>query len=202
MDIGGVGPSELATEQSRIPNWTYSVRCSTAFTCKFASPISYDRWCEVRRIVDHIANKLCDKPDMSIWEVRGEKQNFVFSKIMLWVALDRAIRLADKRSNLPCPNQSMWVSTRNRLYEEIMEKGYNSEGGFFCMSYENKDVLDASVLIAPLVLFTAPDDPRFLSTLDRIMKLPKDGGLMSGNMVFRYDYNKVHDGRLTSRYPA
>lgn len=169
---------------------------------KFASPISYDRWCEVRRIVDHIANKLCDKPDMSIWEVRGEKQNFVFSKIMLWVALDRAIRLADKRSNLPCPNQSMWVSTRNRLYEEIMEKGYNSEGGFFCMSYENKDVLDASVLIAPLVLFTAPDDPRFLSTLDRIMKLPKDGGLMSGNMVFRYDYNKVHDGRLTARCPA
>ncbi|SCO92539.1 probable glucoamylase and related glycosyl hydrolases [Fusarium oxysporum] len=161
---------------------------------KFAGPISYDQWCDIRRIVDHIASRLCDEPDMSIWEVRGEKKNFIFSKIMLWVALDRAVRLADKRSNLPCPNRSMWLSTRNRLYEEIMEKGYNSKGRFFCMSYENRDVLDASVLIAPLVLFIAPDDPRFLSTLDRIMQPPEDGGLMSANMVFRYDHNKVHDG--------
>lgn len=167
---------------------------------KFAGPISYDRWREVRRIVDHIASRLCDEPDMSIWEVRGEKQNFVFSKIMLWVALDRALRLADKRSNLPCPNRSMWLSTRDGLYEEIMEKGFNSETGFFCMSYENRDVLDASVMIAPLVLFIAPDDPRFLSTLEHIMKVPEDGGLMSGSMVFRYDHNKVHDGRLANSH--
>lgn len=163
---------------------------------KFAGSISYDRWCEVRLIVDHIATKLWDKPDRSIWEVRGEKQNFVFSKIMLWVALDRAIRLSNKRSNLPCPNRSTWISTRDRLYEEIMEKGYNSEKGFFCMSYEKRDVVDASVLIAPLVLFIAPDDPRFLSTLDQIMKAPEDGGLMSGNMLFRYDFSKVDDGKL------
>ncbi|KAL5335732.1 Six-hairpin glycosidase-like protein [Aspergillus crustosus] len=161
---------------------------------KFAGPISYDQWHEVHWIVDHIATKLCDQPDMSIWEVRGEKQNFVFSKIMLWVALDRALRRADKRSNLPCPSRSVWLSTRDGLYEEIMEKGFNSKGGFFCMSYENCDVLDASVLIAPLVLFIAPDDPRFLSTLDQIMQLPERGGLMSANMVFRYDHSKVHDG--------
>jgi GH15 family glucan-1,4-alpha-glucosidase len=59
---------------------------------------------------------------MSIWEVRNNKQNFTYSKIMLWVAFDRGIRLADRR-NLPCPNRNVWLETRDRLYEEIMEKG-------------------------------------------------------------------------------
>jgi GH15 family glucan-1,4-alpha-glucosidase len=59
---------------------------------------------------------------MSIWEVRNNKQNFTYSKIMLWVAFDRGIRLAEKR-NLPCPNRETWLRTRDSLYEEIMEKG-------------------------------------------------------------------------------
>lgn len=87
-----------------------------------------------------------DEPDMSIWEVRNQKQNFVYSKIMMWVALDRGIRLAEKRS-LPCPRKDIWLKTRDKLYEDVMEKGWNEEKGFFCMSYENKEVLDASVLI-------------------------------------------------------
>ncbi|KAK2755562.1 hypothetical protein FQN54_006502 [Arachnomyces sp. PD_36] len=160
---------------------------------KHAGPISYDQWLGVRRIVNHII-PLCNEPDMSIWEVRGEKQNFVFSKIMLWVTIDRALRLSEKRSNLPCPDRWNWLAARDELYEEIMEKGYNSEKGFFCMSYESRDVLDASVLIAPLVFFIAPDDPRFLSTLHHIMKAPEKGGLTSAKMVFRYDHKKAHDG--------
>ncbi len=59
---------------------------------------------------------------MSIWEVRNHKQNFVYSKVMLWVAFDRGLRLADKRC-LPCPNRQRWLTTRDSLYEEIMEKG-------------------------------------------------------------------------------
>lgn len=59
---------------------------------------------------------------MSIWEVRNNKQNFVYSKIMLWVALDRGLRLADKR-NLPCPSRSKWLEAKDSIYEEIMEKG-------------------------------------------------------------------------------
>lgn len=62
------------------------------------------------------------EPDMSIWEVRNHKQNFVYSKVMLWVAFDRGLRLADKRC-LPCPNRQKWLTTRDLLYEEIMEKG-------------------------------------------------------------------------------
>jgi GH15 family glucan-1,4-alpha-glucosidase len=58
---------------------------------------------------------------MSIWEVRNAKQNFVYSKVMMWVALDRGLRLADKRS-LPCPQRQNWEAARNNLYEDIMEK--------------------------------------------------------------------------------
>lgn len=59
---------------------------------------------------------------MSIWEVRNNKQNFVYSKIMLWVAFDRGLRLSEKRC-LPCPNRVAWVTARDEIYEEIMEKG-------------------------------------------------------------------------------
>jgi GH15 family glucan-1,4-alpha-glucosidase len=68
-------------------------------------------------------------PDMSIWEVRNNKQNFVYSKIMLWVAFDRGIRLAEKRC-LPCPNRAAWMKARDEIYEEIMNKG-NGVGEFF-----------------------------------------------------------------------
>lgn len=162
---------------------------------KFAGPISYDRWLDVRRMVNHVI-QLRHTPDMSIWEVRGERQNFVFSKIMLWVAIDRAVRLANKRSNLPCPDRSSWKSVRDDLYDEIMLHGYNSEKGFFCMSYERPDVMDASVLIAPLVLFIAPDDPRCLSTIYNIMKPCEKGGLTSAKMVFRYDNKVAGDGKF------
>ena len=59
---------------------------------------------------------------MSIWEVRNNKQNFTYSKVMLWVALDRGIRLSEKRC-LPCPNRANWMAARDAIYEEIMEKG-------------------------------------------------------------------------------
>jgi GH15 family glucan-1,4-alpha-glucosidase len=59
---------------------------------------------------------------MSIWEVRNNKQNFVYSKVMLWVAFDRGLRLAEKRC-LPCPNRATWLAARDGLYEEIMTKG-------------------------------------------------------------------------------
>lgn len=118
---------------------------------------------------------------MSIWEVRGAKQHFVYSKLMLWIALDRAIQLTDKRSNLPCPDYIQWRATRDEIYENIMTHGYNRNRGFFSMSYENREFVDASALIAPLVFFTAPDDPRFLSTMNRIMQTPEDGGRGGGS---------------------
>lgn len=153
----------------------------------------------IRNIVNRV-RKLHKKPDMSIWEVRGEKQHFVYSKIMLWVTFDRAIRLAEKRSNLPCPELMEWRATRDEIYEEIMDRGYNMDKGFFSMSYENREMMDASVLIAPLVFFAAPDDPRLLSTMRRIMQTPDAGGLTTAKMVLRYDHAMAHDGMLLSTY--
>ena len=93
---------------------------------------------------------------------------------MCWVAMDRGLRLADKRS-LPCPNRDVWLKARDKLYDEIQTKGYNHEKQFFGQSYENNHVLDAAVLIMPLVFFMPPSDPRFQNTLKAIMR-PRDRG--------------------------
>lgn len=160
---------------------------------KHGRPISYDQWLAVRRMIDHVL-KVVHEQDRSIWEVRGRPQNFVYSKMMLWVALDRALRLSEKRSNLPCPDRIEWLRARDELYDEIMTKGYNFKDKYFCMSYESQDILDAAVLIAPLVFFIAPNDPRFLNTLRRVMLPQAKGGLSMANMVSRYDHTKVDDG--------
>ncbi|KAF9238102.1 glycoside hydrolase family 15 protein [Melanogaster broomeanus] len=146
-------------------------------------------------------------------EVRNKKRHFTYSKIMLWVAIDRGmcgvfhslpfgvclfytspgLRLADKRS-LPCPRRNEWLAARDNLYEEIMHKAWNPTLQSFGQSYEETDVLDSSVLIMPLVFFMTPSDPRFVSTLKQIMKTPERGGLTSNNLVYRYDVNKSDDG--------
>ncbi|GAD93675.1 glycosyl hydrolase, putative [Paecilomyces variotii No. 5] len=160
---------------------------------KHGNPISYDQWLAVRRMVNYVVDVRHEK-DMSIWEVRGQSQNFVYSKVLLWVALDRALRLAEKRSSLPCPDRSEWLRVRDELYDEIMDKGYNKEEGYFCQSYENKAVLDAALLIMPLVFFLPANDNRFLNTLEKILSPPEKGGLTSARMVFRYDHTKAQDG--------
>jgi len=76
-------------------------------------------------------------PDMSIWEVRNNKQNFVYSKIMLWVAFDRGLRLAEKRC-LPCPNRAAWLAARDEIYEDIMTKGIGNNGSEFAPLLTNQ----------------------------------------------------------------
>lgn len=165
---------------------------------KHGNPITYDQWLAIRRMINYVIEARHEK-DMSIWESRGQIQNFIYSKIMLWVALDRGVRLCEKRSSLPCPDRPRWVQVRDELYDEIMEKGYNSERGHFCQSYESPEVLDAAVLIAPLVFFVPPNDPRFISTLKKILQAPEKEGLSSSRMVFRYDHKKAQDGRSYSQ---
>jgi GH15 family glucan-1,4-alpha-glucosidase len=159
---------------------------------RFGKPTTYDQWLSVREITDYVCTIWKEK-DMSIWEVRGEKQNFVYSKIMLWVAIDRALRLADKR-NFPCPKRWDWLRIRDEIYEDVMEKGYNQKLQTFVQSYENAEILDSAVLIAPLVFFIAPNDPRFTNTLDQILKPPEKGGLTSTGLVYRYDSALSNDG--------
>ncbi|KAI1065447.1 hypothetical protein LB507_000385 [Fusarium sp. FIESC RH6] len=151
---------------------------------KYGKPVPWDVWKAVREILD---------PDMSIWEVRNNKQHFTYSQIMLWVAFDRGLRLADKRC-FPCPNRSKWMEARDNLYERVMEKGYNEEMKSFVQSFESRTMIDSSILIAPLVFFISPCDPRFTNTLDRILLPPEKGGLTSTGLVYRYDTTLSNDG--------
>ncbi|EPY51552.1 glucan 1,4-alpha-glucosidase [Schizosaccharomyces cryophilus OY26] len=159
---------------------------------KKCQPIAYDLWLEVRHICDYVCANW-KRPDKSIWEVRGQNRNFLYSKIMLWVALDRALRIAFLRS-LPCPKRIEWMDIRDEIYETIMQSGYNVDNGYFAQSFENIDILDAGVLVMPMVSFISPTDPRFLSTMDNIMKPLEKGGLMSNGLIFRYNNFAYEDG--------
>lgn len=157
---------------------------------KYGAPISYDLWTELRRLT----NWLCDnwhREDEGIWEVRGGQQHFVYSKLMCWVAFDRAIRLADKRS-FPS-DRDRWRKVRDEIYEEIMDKGWSNERQAFVQAYGSQ-ALDASNLMLPLVFFLSPNDPRMLKTLDATSRSLSQGGLMASGLVYRYDVNQTDDG--------
>ncbi|CAG8573108.1 127_t:CDS:10, partial [Acaulospora morrowiae] len=159
---------------------------------KYGSPISYDMWVSIRKLVNYVCKNWMEK-DMSIWEVRGQKQNFTYSKLMCWVAVDRGLRLAEKRC-LPCPDRDHWLKVRDTIYEDIMENAWNPQRKIFTQSYESMDQLDSSVLIMPMVFFISPTDPRFLTTVKQILLPPEKGGLMVNNLVFRYNTSSTDDG--------
>ena len=157
---------------------------------KYGSPISYDLWVQLRRLV----NWVCDnwqRKDEGVWEVRGGKQHFLYSKMMCWVALDRAIRLAQKRS-FPA-DHDRWYKCRDQIYEEIMTQGWNPKRQAFVQHYGSNS-LDAANLIMPLVFFVSPTDPRMLKTLDAINQSPEKGGLVSNSLVYRYNVEETADG--------
>jgi GH15 family glucan-1,4-alpha-glucosidase len=157
---------------------------------KYGSPISYDLWTYLRQLV----NWVCDnwqRRDESIWEVRVGRQHFVYSKLMCWVAVDRGLRLADRRS-FPADRQR-WITARDQIYEEIMVKGWHPRRQAF-VQYYGSDALDAANLLMPLVFFLSPTDPRMLKTLDAINCPPSQGGLVSNSLVYRYNVQLTPDG--------
>jgi GH15 family glucan-1,4-alpha-glucosidase len=157
---------------------------------KYGSPISWDLWTQLSGLVGWV----CDhwkQPDEGIWETRGGRQHFVYSKMMCWVAVDRALRLADKRS-LPA-DRARWTRVRDEIYLDVMHYGWSPERNAFVQHYGSKS-LDASLLMMPLVFFVAPNDPRMLATLDAIARDPVDGGLLSASLVYRYNTAQFNDG--------
>ena len=157
---------------------------------KYGSPISYDLWTDLRRLL----NWVCDnwrRKDEGIWEVRGGQQHFLYSKLMCWVALDRGLRLADKRS-FPA-DHDRWLKVRDQIYEEILSKGWNAKVEAFVQHYGSES-LDASNLMMPLVFFMSPTDPRMLKTLDATNRSPAKGGLVSNSLVYRYNVEETRDG--------
>ncbi len=157
---------------------------------KYGTPIAYDGWVWLRRMVDWVCDNW-QRKDEGIWEVRGPQQHFVYSKLMCWVALDRALRLADKRS-LPA-DRVRYLEVRDQIYEEIFEKGWNAERQAFVQHYDS-DSLDAANLIMPLVFFISPNDPRMLGTIDATLRSPGEGGLLENNLVYRYNVYETEDG--------
>src|SRR5262249_22768483 len=132
-----------------------------------------------------------ERADNGIWEARSGPQHFVYSKLMCWVALDRALRLADKRS-FPA-HAERWRAERDRIYEAIMRQGWNATRGAFVQHF-GSDALDAATLMMPLVFFVSPTDPRMVQTIDAINRSPDAGGLVSDSLVYRYDLRKTPDG--------
>jgi GH15 family glucan-1,4-alpha-glucosidase len=157
---------------------------------KYVTPISYGLWTELRRLINWVSRNWQRKDD-GVWEVRSGQQHFVYSKLMCWVALDRGLRLANKRS-FPADYDS-WLKVRDQIYEEIMVKGWNSQRGAF-VQYYNSQYLDAANLIMPLVFFLSPTDPRMLKTLEAINRSPANGGLVSNSLVYRYNVELTPDG--------
>ena len=157
---------------------------------RYGEPISYDFWTKLRQMT----NWVCDNwrvADEGIWETRGGRQHFVYSKLMCWVMLDRAVKMADLRS-FPA-ERTKWLTTRDEIYEEILTKGWSDKRQAFVQHY-GSDSLDASNLIMPLVFFMSPTDPRMLKTLDAINCPPQQGGLVSDSLVYRYNPEQFSDG--------
>ncbi len=157
---------------------------------KYVDLVNYDQWTYIRTML----NWVCDnwqRDDHGIWEIRGEEQQFVYTKVMLWVALDRGIRLVHKRS-LPAP-MDRWREVRDRIYEEVMKEGWDEELQTFTQYYGG-DTLDAANLIMPLVFFLAPSDPRMIKTIDAINRPPREGGLVVDGLVYRYNTDSGVDG--------
>jgi GH15 family glucan-1,4-alpha-glucosidase len=157
---------------------------------KYAEPVGYDAWLHLRRLIDWLGDNW-QRADEGIWEVRGGRHHFVYSKVMSWVALDRGLRLADKRS-FPA-DRARWLKVRDDIYEEVMAKGWHPRRQAFVQAY-GSEVLDASSLLMPLVFFLAPNDPRMLHTLDSIRRPLDQGGLSAGGLIYRYDPAVAPDG--------
>ncbi|MEU6280944.1 glycoside hydrolase family 15 protein [Streptomyces sp. NPDC047028] len=152
---------------------------------KWAQPISSGQWDDVCRLVDWVCDHW-DQPDEGVWETRGGRKNFLYSRLMCWVAVERAIRLANRRG-LPA-DLPRWRQARDTIYRRIMDRGWSPRRGAF-VQHEDGDVLDASVLMMPLAKFIAPTDPKWLSTLDALT-----GELVSDSLVYRYNPEASPDG--------
>jgi GH15 family glucan-1,4-alpha-glucosidase len=152
---------------------------------KYGRPIFHDGWIELTRNLEWLIEHW-DQPDEGIWETRGGRRDYTFSRLMSWVAMERAIRIARQRG-LPA-DLVRWTSVRDRIYHQVMARGWDPARGAFVQHYAT-DVLDASLLLMPLCKFIAPTDPRWLSTLDAITS-----ELVSDSLVYRYNAEASPDG--------
>jgi GH15 family glucan-1,4-alpha-glucosidase len=144
---------------------------------KYGEPISYALWENIIRLVDYVTEHW-QLPDDGVWEVRGGRQEFLYSRLMCWVAVDRAIRLAEKRS-FPYPYER-WRGTRDEITRDILTNFWDAQRKAF-VQHKGATTVDASNLLMPMVKFISPTDPRWVSTLKAI-----EEDLVDDSLVFRY----------------
>ncbi|MEQ7129131.1 glycoside hydrolase family 15 protein [Actinopolymorpha sp. B11F2] len=152
---------------------------------KWGEPISSDLWDTVSNLVGWVCEHW-NQPDEGVWETRGGRKNFLYSRLMCWVAIERAIRMARARG-LPA-DLSHWGMVRDTIYQEIMRHGWSDTRQAF-VQHEGDDVLDAAVLMMPLAKFVSPTDPKWLATLNALTE-----DLVSDSLVYRYDPQASPDG--------
>jgi GH15 family glucan-1,4-alpha-glucosidase len=153
---------------------------------KYGEPISYDLWNHLVRLLDWVS-KHWRQPDEGIWEVRGGRKEFLYSRLMCWVAMDRGLRLAQKRS-FPAPLEQ-WLRARDEIFHDIYNHFWDEQRQAF-VQYRGSHVVDAACLLMPLVKFISPHDPRWIKTLQAIER-----SLVEDSLVYRYDTEKAaHDG--------
>jgi GH15 family glucan-1,4-alpha-glucosidase len=146
---------------------------------------AHEGWTAVANMIDWLCEHW-DQPEEGIWETRGGRKDFTYGRFQCWVALDRAIRLAEHRGR-PA-DIARWRSERDRLYQQIMQRGWNSDRHAFIQHY-GTDVLDSSLLLMPLMGFVSPFDPMWLDTLEAM-----DHELVSDSLVYRYNPAASPDG--------
>ncbi|HEY2332550.1 MAG TPA: glycoside hydrolase family 15 protein [Acidimicrobiales bacterium] len=147
--------------------------------------VGYAGWTAIVSVLDWLCDHWQD-PDEGIWETRGGRRSFVYGQVMSWVALDRGIRMATSRGR-PA-DLARWTAERDRIHAQVMTKGWNEELGAF-VQYEGGDVLDASLVVMPLLGFLPPNDPRWQSTMAAM-----DKTLVTDSLVYRYDPAASPDG--------
>src|SRR5918994_2064474 len=164
----------------------YGELMDSVYLCnKYGLPIYRDGWMELTRNLEWLMDHW-DQPDEGIWETRGGRRDYTYSRLMSWVAVERAIRVARQRG-LPA-DIPRWMAVRDRIYNQIMERGWRPARRAFVQHYDT-DVLDASLLLMPLCKFIVPTDPRWISTLDAIT-----AELVSDSLVYRYNVDASPDG--------
>jgi GH15 family glucan-1,4-alpha-glucosidase len=148
-------------------------------------PPEEEAW-DMQRVILESLEERWREPDEGIWEVRGPRQHFVHSKVMAWVAFDRAIKAVED-FGLDGP-VDRWRAERDEVREHVLREGFDAERNTFVQAYGSQ-ALDAALLMIPLVGFLAPDDPRVAGTVDAIQReLVEDG------FVLRYDTSETEDG--------
>lgn len=164
----------------------YGELMDSLYLCtKGGLPIYHDGWLAVTRTLEWLMDHW-DQPDEGIWETRGGRGDYTHSRLMSWVAVERAIRLAHQRG-LPA-DLRRWRAVRDRIYDQIWERGWHPGRRAFVQRYDS-DALDASLLLMPLCKFIAPTDPRWTATLDAIA-----AELVADSLVYRYSVDASPDG--------